>query len=126
MKRLNFEEFKDRTGAVMRAQRIFTPHFTKNITTAFKIYQEVLADRDREIFINRMRDFELPSPLDEYERPKCPECGGNLFLRLIGVPKGSRNRKGWKSCWECINGECVYEAYSKKDLFQWMKRLRRK
>jgi len=44
--------------------------------------------------------------------PKCPECGAHLFLREICVGKGRGNLKGYRTCWYCLAGDCVYEDYS--------------
>lgn len=127
MKKISFEEFHDRVNAIVRARKIFIPHLTKNIGIAFEIYQEVLAEKEREIFLTTMSGGRAPMTfLDAYERPKCPKCGEDLYLRLIKEPKGKRNQRGWNTCWECIGPNCFYEKYSRRTLKRWMKKLRRK
>jgi len=127
MKQMTFEEFEDRTKAVVRARKIFTPHLTKNITEAFAIYQKVLAETPRSVMISSKEGGRRPQTIvDQFERPLCPECGEPLFLRIIKIPKGPRNKKGWKSCWVCDGPLCCYESYSKLDINQWLARLKRR
>ena len=126
MKRISFEEFRDRVGAVTRARRIFIPYLTKNITIAFELYQEVLAEQERDRFLTTITGGRTPMTwLDQYKRPKCPECQEPLYLRVITVVKGLGNQEGWKTCWECIGPSCIYEEYSKKSIGEWMKELKK-
>lgn len=125
MKKLTQEEFQERTQVVARARKIFIESgLTKNITDAFILYQEVLAEREREIFIKSTTGGRLPAALDAYERPKCPECGADMGLRIIKQPQGRENVKGYKTCWECF--KCGHEDYSHKTVEDWMKELKRK
>ncbi len=123
MNKLTFEEFKDRMGALERAKRIFIDSgLTNNITTAFEIYQEVLAEKEREIFLStREAGNRNWSPLDIYERPKCVQCGTEMGIRAINIPQGIRNVNHFKTCWECYN--CAHEEYSYKTIDEWMKEL---
>lgn len=122
MKNLTEKEFYDRTLTVARAQKIFIDSgITKNITDAFKLYQEILAEQEREIFITSMNGGKLPSALDKYIRPKCSQCGKDMGLRIVNEPKGYRNINGYKTCWECYN--CAHEEYSYKTIDEWMKEL---
>jgi hypothetical protein len=131
MRNLRWDEFQDRIEALARARKIFIPHITKSITTAFELYQEVLAEGRRKVALetkaegNRTRRF-----MDDFIRPRCPECGAELYLRIIDIgicPHTGRqspaNAKGWRSCWLCEKGDCIYEAYSKKTLKDWVKEL---
>lgn len=124
MKTMTKLEFEDRILALARARAIFMPHLTDNISIAFALYQKVLAEREREIFINSSRDYNKPKLFDKYERPQCPNCGKDLFLRVIGVKQGPRNKYGYRTCWECL--DCAYEKYSTKTIKNWMEELRRK
>lgn len=127
MKRISFDEFKDRTEAIAKARKIFTPHFTKNITIAFELYQEVLAEQERKRFLTTVTGGKAPMTwLDQYERPRCPSCGEELYLRIIGESKGTTNQRGWKTCWECLGPNCTHEEYSKKSVNEWVKRLKRR
>ena len=127
MRKLTPEEFKDRIEAVARARKIFIPHITKNVTVAFELYQKVFAEQQRSLFLSSIIEGKRPRTwLDEYERPRCPECNEPLHLRVIRVGKGKQNKKGWKTCWECLGETCYYEKYSRKSVRKQLKRLRRK
>jgi len=125
MKKLTTGEFHDRLQAIVRARKIFIPHLTENITIAFEIYQEMLAEQERKLQLaeERKHDFGI---LADKMRPICPECGNELFLRLIGIPKGSQNIHGYKSCWVCNTGECAHEDYSFNNLQDWLRELKTK
>ena len=122
MRKLTLREFHDRTQAIARARRIFIPHFTKSITLAFEIYQEMLAETERKLRLDeeRAQDYGL---LSEKQRPLCPECGSELFLRLIGVPQGPGNINGYRSAWVCSEGDCTYEEFSMNTLTDWLEQL---
>lgn len=125
MKNLTEKEFHDRTLAMTRAQKIFIDsNITKNITDAFKLYQEILAEQEREIFITSMNGGKLPAALDKYVRPKCPECDSDMGLRIINELQGYKNVNGYKTCWECFN--CAHEEYSIKIINDWIKELQKK
>lgn len=125
MKNITSEEFEERIGAVSRARRIFIDSgITKNITDAFILYQGILAEQEREIFIRSATDGRLPSALDGYERPRCPECRSDMGLRVVREPEGKGNLYGYKTCWECFN--CTHEEYSHKTIDDWMKELKKK
>jgi hypothetical protein len=127
MKRIDDKEFHDRLAAVARARKIFTPHITKNISIAFDLYQEILAEQERKRFLTSISGGRVPpSWIDRYERPRCPECQESLYLRIVREPKGKGNQKGWRTCWECVAPNCFFEEYSKKTVEEWMKELRRK
>ena len=85
MKTLTKEEFHERAKALQRAKKIFLDSgLTNNITNAFIEYQEIFAEREREIFISTMVGGNQPKTfMDRYERPKCPECGANMRFRLV-------------------------------------------
>ena len=125
MKEMSKSEFVDRASSILRARKIFVPHITKNISIAFEIYQELLAENKRQLELQatRSRDF---GPLMGLIRPSCPDCGAELGLRLIGCPKGRKNMHGWRSSWVCPNDECCYEEFSKKDLQGWVDTLEKK
>ena len=50
MKKLTFEEFQNRVNEVNKAYRIFKP-LTNNMTDAFILYQEVLAEEKMDVMI---------------------------------------------------------------------------
>lgn len=127
MKRISYDEFRDRTKAIAKARKIFIPHFTKNITIAFGLYQEVLAEQEQDRFLTTVTGGRVPMTwLDQYERPRCSFCKEPLYLRIINIPKGNQNQRGWKTCWECLGPNCTHEEYSKKSVNEWVKRLKRR
>jgi len=122
MKRLTKEEFQERAQAGIRARRIFIPHFTKSITVAFELYQEVLAEQERKLVLEEERKHHY-GILSEKIRPLCPECGNELFLRIISAPIGPQNKKGYNSAWVCSTGDCIHEEFSTNTLQDWLKLL---
>ena len=121
MKKLNYEEFNRRTLEVNKAYRIFKP-LTNNMTDAFRLYQEVLAEEKMEVFISTATSGNKPlSPLDDFERPKCPECQTDLRLR---VGAKDENEKEWNTAWFCE--KCQAEFYSDKTVQEWMNQLQRR
>ena len=125
MKKLTPKEFHDRADAIIRARKIFMPHFTKNITIAFEIYQGMLAEQERDLTLGRSRERDY-NILMGLQRPLCPDCGKELALRIINIPKGKDNLHGHRSSWICEDPNCCYEKFSKKDLTEWLKTLKKK
>jgi len=124
MKALTQEEFEDRTKAEMRARGIFIDSgVTNNITVAFELYQKILAEREREIFLstkvygNRPRTY-----MDRYELPKCPDCGFEMQFRLV-----PENDEGIKCQLVCSNPDHTGEGSvlnSDNDIAWWQANLR--
>jgi len=129
MKKLRLEEFQDRINAVVKARKIFIPHITKNISIAFGLYQEILAEQKRDIFLNTISGGQRSKTfIDRYKRPKCPKCGKELGLRILDELTEKENPKGWRTCWVCPDSfiedaECFYEEYSRKSVNDWMQEL---
>lgn len=122
MKKLTYEEFESRMVEVSKARDIFIPHITKNISVAFQLYQDVLAEEQQEVFLSTMVLGDKPiSPLDEYERPECPECKNPLLMKIR--PK-DEDGKEWETSWYC--DKCLSEFYSNKTVKEWMNELTRK
>lgn len=121
MKKMNFNEFQKRLIEVNKASRIFAP-LTNNITEAFKLYQEVLAEEKQEVFISTAMSGNRPlSPIDDFERPKCPECETELRLRINAK---DMDGKQWNTSWVCET--CKAEFYSDKTAKEWMNELQRR
>jgi hypothetical protein len=121
MKKMNYEEFQKRVTEVNKAAKIFAP-LTNNISEAFKLYQEVLAEERMEVFISTsVGGNKSPMMMDEYSRPKCPECDVDLGLRLFAV---DGDGKRWATSWVCV--KCEAEFYSEKTVPEWMNELRKK
>ena len=121
MKKLNYEEFQKRVNEVNKAAKIFAP-LTNNISDAFKIYQEVLAEEQMEVFVSTaVMGKQAMTPMDDFERPKCPECQNELRLKL-----GAKDQDGkeWNSSWVCT--QCLAEFYSEKTAEEWMNELKRR
>jgi len=125
MRKLTKEEFQERAEAIVRARKIFIPHFTKNISIAFEIYNKMLAEQEykQKLTNERLRDYNI---LAELQRPLCPECGKELGLRVINIPRSTQNRNGYRSCWVCEGETCIHEEYSIKTLQDWLETLDKK
>lgn len=121
MKQMNFQEFSKRVEEVNKASKIFAP-LTDNVSKAFELYQEVLAEEKMEIFVSSATGGSRPkTPIDDYNRPKCPECDIDLMLR-INVK--DIDGKEWNTSWFCQ--KCLTDYYSDKTVQEWMQELRKK
>jgi uncharacterized protein with PIN domain len=118
MKELTQEEFSDRMLAIQRAKKIFVETgLTNNITHAFEAYQEIFAERERQIFIATNMFSNRPrTVMDKYERPKCPECNEDMQFRII-----PENDEGIKTQLVCTKCDTVLS--SENDLQWWMENL---
>lgn len=119
MKKLNYEEFHKRVSEVSKAAKIFAP-LTNNISEAFRIYQEVLSEEEVKVFISTDSGDRPITAIDNYERPKCPDCQTELRIR---VRPQDVNGKQWNTAWVCTN--CQAEFYSEKTVGEWMRELRK-
>jgi len=102
MKLLSEEEFADRCKAVNEALQIFG-HMTDNdITRAFQAYQLVLAERGRKALLTTEKHgSRAPTIMDQYERPKCPDCGADMMIRRVPA-----NDERVNSQFVCSNESC--------------------
>ena len=121
MKEISEEEFRDRAMALQRAEAIFiTSGLTKNITTAFRAYQAIFAERERQIFLSTQFYGNKPKTvMDKYDRPKCPECDADMMFRQ--VPENPDNIKVQLVC---KNERCDTVLNSENDLQWWQETLR--
>jgi hypothetical protein len=118
---MNQEEFQDRIEAVARARKIFINLTEGNITNAFTLYQEVLAEQDRKIWISTAISGNRPPALfDKYDRPKCPDCGNDVMFMPL-----KPNPEGYQVMLTCENPECKTVLYSEMSIEDWEKELRR-
>jgi len=131
--RRNEERFKlslsdidriDQQAAVQRARTIFIQSgITNNISTAYEMYQELLAERDRELIMKA--EWKINgnprSIMDRYERPKCPECDADMLFRLIPA-----NVEGVNTQLVCGNKECSVVLDSEMTIRDWMNVLEKK
>lgn len=120
MKKLTQQEFTERMEAIQRAQRIFIESgLTNNITVAFQIYQEVFAERERQLFITEQYgDYKPGGNLSRYERIPCPDCDSNMFLSQAD---GSEGSKTMLACTKCDT-----RLASDKSVEEWMEALKRR
>ena len=121
MKELTFEEFNERTAAISEARKIFIKSgITNNISVAFELYQEILADKEWSVFISTKEGgHREQTVMDRYERPKCPECGAAMMFRKV-----PENAEQIKVQLVCSNPECDIVLNSENDLNWWRKELR--
>jgi len=119
MNKLTQQEFQDRIEAVARARKIFINLTGGNITDAFTLYQEVLAEQERAVIINTLTSGNRPPALfDAFERPKCPECGGDMMFRAV-----PENPEGIKVQLVCGNTGCDTVLNSEMSIEEWAKEL---
>jgi len=119
MNKLSQQEFQDRVEAVARARKIFIDLTGGNITNAFILYQEVLAEQERKVMISTLISGNRPPALfDQYDRPKCPECGADMMFRPV-----KDNPEGIKVQLICENPECDTVLNSEMSIEEWAKEL---
>lgn len=123
MKRLTYSEFSKRAEELAKARAIFVDSgFTNNISVAFDIYMNMLAEEEIQQFISTAMAGSRPmTPLDDYVRPKCPECGIDLRLAL-GVD--DMDGKKWPTAWYCE--QCFTYFYNDKTVIELMQELKKK
>lgn len=122
MKKISYDEFSKRVNAVNKAARIFKP-LTDNVSEAFNIYQQVLAEEEELMAVMvSTKEFgsEPVRPLDDFERPQCPECSSWLYLKNGAIDD---NGKRWATAWSCQ--KCKAEFYSEKTTSEWMSELKK-
>ena len=118
MNRMTREEFEDRIEAVQEAREIFGELTEGRIDRAFEAYQLILAKRERKLIISILEGNRPPSPLDQFERPKCEDCGADILFRVL-----AENSEGYRTLLECSNPQCQARWYSEMDINQWVKEL---
>ena len=119
MKKLNFEEFQKRINEVNKASKIFAP-LTNNMTEAFRLYQEVLAEEKMQVFVSSATGGNRPvTPMDNLERPSCPDCNSPMRFRII--PPNDENVNTQLVCENC---DLVLD--SEKTIHEWYKLLEKK
>lgn len=120
MKELTIEEYNDRLKAIDRSLHIFGELTDRNITKSFQAYQEIFAERERDIFLNTMTNGNRHrTPLDRYERPKCPYCNSDMMFRFL-----NENKEGIATQLVCSNPQCDTVLNSDKTINDWMKILK--
>ena len=116
---MNFDEFNKRVNEVNKAYRIFSP-LTNNMTEAFRLYQEVLAEERMELFVSTEVMGNRPlTPMDDFERPLCPDCNSPMRFRII--PPNEENVNTQLVCENC---DLVLD--SEKTIQEWYQLLEKK
>ena len=119
MKTMNYNEFLHRTLEVNKAYRIFSP-LTNNMTEAFRLYQEVLAEERMELFVSTAVMGNRPiTPMDDFERPLCPDCNSPMRFRMIPP-----NDEGVNTQLVCESCDLVLD--SEKTIQEWYQLLEKK
>ena len=119
MKKMNFDEFNKRVNEVNKAYRIFKP-LTNNMTEAFRLYQEVLAEERMELFVSTQVMGNRPlTPMDDVETPLCPDCNSPMRFRII--PPNEENVNTQLVCENC---DLVLD--SEKTIQEWYQMLEKK
>lgn len=119
MRTMNFNEFQKRITEVNKAYRIFSP-LTNNMTEAFRLYQEVLAEERMEIFVSTAVMGNKPmTPMDEFERPLCPDCQSPMRFRVL-----QPNDEGVNT--QLVCEECDLVLDSEKTIQEWYQMLEKK
>lgn len=117
MKELSEADFQDRMDALARAGRIFPD--VLNVSERFALYQQVFAEREREIFLSTQVYGSRPrTQMDRYERPIC-ECGSEMAFRMVPP-----NDEGIKCQLVCQSPECDIVLNSDNTLDWWQSNLR--
>lgn len=120
MKVMIEEEFEDRVSAVVRARKIFIDSgLTNNISKAFLLYQEVVAERDRQLFLSGNFYGNKLGGADRFERPICPDCKSIMLFREV-----SENKEGIKTQLVCANWDCDTVYDSELTMKEWQEKLR--
>jgi hypothetical protein len=119
MKTMNYNEFQHRILEVNKAYRIFKP-LTNNMTEAFRLYQEVLAEERMEIFVSTAVMGNRPiTPMDDFERPVCPDCNSPMRFRVL-----QPNNEGVNTQLVCEGCDLVLD--SEKTIQEWYQLLEKK
>jgi hypothetical protein len=122
MNKLTEEEFQDRVEAVVRARKIFIKLTEGNISNAFILYQEVLAEKYRPILLDsKNAGSRVMTQFDSFIRPKCPDCNSDMSFRQI-----KDNEEGIRSQLVCSNKDCDTVLNSELSLDDWMRDLEKK
>lgn len=117
MNKLSAEEFQDRVQAIARARKIFIKSgLTNNITEAFTLYQEVLAQEERQLSLRGDRNgTRVRTMMDGHVRPLCPYCGQDIVFKII-------NSEG-KTNLLCSNDSCDHLWFSEELIPYWIHKV---
>jgi uncharacterized protein with PIN domain len=124
-RRLTKTEFMLRNEEILEARKMFIPHQTQNITTAYEMYKEIMDWHDRPpLPVSITKDQKFLKDWQKVPRPKCPECDVELFIKKISTPPGPANKNAYQSLWYCPI--CIHEEYSTQTVEEVMGELQEK
>lgn len=116
-------EIQKRSFILSKARKKYMPSQTKSITKALELYLRDDVEKDEQIPLIITKKTRPKNIVDLIGRPKCPECGVDMGLRIINEPKSRTNIHGWKTCWECP--VCGHEKYSRRTIQEWLEESKR-
>lgn len=91
-----------------------------NITELLKKYNKATGS-NVPLFIDTRDMKRPPTPFDDYERIKCPDCGSDMMFRLVPP-----NSEGVNTQLVCSNMECDTVLNSEYTITDWFNVLRKK
>lgn len=112
-----------RNDIIARARKKYIPLQTMNISKALELYLKNDKIKEEQIPLTITKKTRPKNIADLIGRPNCPNCEQEMMLRIINIPQGNQNLRGWKTCWECIN--CGYEKYSRRTIQEWLEESKR-
>ena len=119
----NVPEYLQRRIVLAEARKLYIKTGkTNNISTALKWHLETLPEEERiPLHWPASEEILQHSPLDDYIRPRCPECEYDLFLKsqCTGLGQGDRI-----TVWVCK--VCGHKDYSELTVQEWLEILPRK
>lgn len=115
---MNHIEYHNRQEVIARAMQLYGEAAGYNINKAL----EMLNEPDFEISVSMERFKGLTgSILDEYERPRCPDCDSEMGIRLVPKYDGIILTQV-----VCMSENCDTVLDSELDINGWLQILKRK
>jgi hypothetical protein len=121
MNELTQEEFQNRILDLHRAEKIFIETgLTKNLSVAFRVYQEIFAEHKKQLVLNTADHGRRPPALfDGLNRPTCPVCGkAKMLFRTL--PLGQE----LKVQLLCEDPTCDTVLNSREEMKAWIERMK--
>ena len=114
---MTFEEQQNRLLTIKKAQDMFPNE--NNITVALQAYKDATGD-PIPLFISTNEVNRPLTPMDDYERIPCSECGADMMFRLC-----QENPDGFKTQLVCSDSECTNVLNSEFSIQDWMAALKK-
>lgn len=115
---MTFKEQQERLETIKKAQAMFPDE--RNITVALQKYKDSTGDGIA-LFLNSKEINRALTPMDEYERIPCDECGADMMFRIL-----PENEEGYKTQIVCSSSTCNNAMNSEYSLHDWMQVLTKK